>query len=302
MYGAEAILRSSRAQVGILPTSFQQPLTLQLGGSDPDMVAQAAAKAQALGHTDFNLNCGCPSSKVAGAGAFGAALMLRPDLVARILEAVREAAPNLRLSVKCRIGVVHELRDADRPWGDFLLSFVDDVHRLSGVDTFYVHARVGVLDLSPAHNRSVPPLLHSEVYNLAACRPSLQIHINGGVGSYDDVSTHLGHDLAGVMVGRHAWADPWWFATSRDSEPLTRAKVIDQYLGCLDEDSYVSYSAQVSPLARLVLGIPGAGAFRRKLDELRAQGAYSAITSATSLLDKTALHAPLISEQASSTQ
>uniref|UniRef100_A0A7S3A1N0 DUS-like FMN-binding domain-containing protein n=1 Tax=Rhodosorus marinus TaxID=101924 RepID=A0A7S3A1N0_9RHOD len=153
------------------------PTVLQLGGSDPNKLAQAASYVQDFGYDEINLNCGCPSDRVSGKGCFGAALMKTPDLVAditaRMSAAVRETVP---ISVKCRIGV----DDIDSY--ESLRHFIETVSSKGGVKRFVIHARKAILKgLSPAQNRSIPPLKYDYVYRLIDEFPDLYFTINGGV-------------------------------------------------------------------------------------------------------------------------
>ncbi|KAG1670301.1 hypothetical protein FOA52_003651 [Chlamydomonas sp. UWO 241] len=139
----------------------QSPLVLQLGGSDPAKLAAATAKALAYGYDEINLNCGCPSDRVAGAGCFGASMMLQPELVAACMKAIGDAAQGTPVTVKCRLGV----DEADSY--DALKAFVATVSDGSPVTHFIVHARKCFLSgLNPQQNRTVPPLRHEWVYSL----------------------------------------------------------------------------------------------------------------------------------------
>ncbi|GLC72961.1 hypothetical protein PLESTF_001314200 [Pleodorina starrii] len=161
----------------------QRPLVLQLGGSDPATLAAAAAKAAEYGYDEINLNCGCPSDRVAGAGCFGAALMLQPQLVADCMAAmaaaVAAAGPGggpLPVSVKCRLGVDEADSYAQ------LHEFVRVVSEGSPVRHFIVHSRKAFLNgLSPHQNRTVPPLRHQWAWALARDFPHLQFSLNGGL-------------------------------------------------------------------------------------------------------------------------
>ncbi|KIZ03210.1 tRNA-dihydrouridine synthase A [Monoraphidium neglectum] len=195
----------------------QRPLVLQLGGSDPQTLAAAAVKAAPYGYDEINLNCGCPSDRVAGAGCFGAALMMQPRLVAACMAATRAALdaagyPHVPLSVKCRLGV------DDHDSYESLVEFVRAVSDEGGVRHFIVHARKCLLKgLSPAQNRSVPPLRHEWVWGLKRDFPHLSFSLNGGLQNAYDAAGALGLDVpglgpgavSGVMIGRAAYNDPW---------------------------------------------------------------------------------------------
>jgi len=178
----------------------EHPVAIQLGGSDPETLAQASRIAEAFGYAEINLNVGCPSDRVQS-GCFGARLMLEPERVRDCLIAMREAV-SIAVTVKHRLGV--DDQDPERT----LLSFVDTV-ALSGVTSFTVHARKAWLKgLSPKENRDVPPLDYDLVHRLKAERPDLQIILNGGLKTLDQAIEKTAA-LDGVMVGRAAYQAPW---------------------------------------------------------------------------------------------
>jgi tRNA-dihydrouridine synthase A len=177
----------------------EHPLIAQLGGDEEQVLAEAARICEDFGYDGINLNVGCPSPRVQQ-GRFGAVLMLEPDRVASLLEAMRQAV-RIPVSIKHRLGV--DEHDDE----DFLFSFVQRLARL-GTAEFVVHARKAWLQgLSPAQNRSLPPLCHQRVYSLKAAFPHLTIVLNGGVGSLAEASTHL-ERVDGVMIGRAVASDP----------------------------------------------------------------------------------------------
>jgi tRNA-dihydrouridine synthase A len=181
----------------------EQPLALQLGGSEPAALAACAKLAQQWGYDEVNLNCGCPSERVQR-GAFGACLMAEPALVADCVKAMRDAVP-LPVTVKHRIGV-----DKVESYG-FVADFVGALAQ-AGCEVFIVHARNAWLKgLSPKQNREIPPLRHEVVYRLKKDFPALTIVLNGGVTSNEQVEAHLAH-VDGVMVGREAYHNPWLMA------------------------------------------------------------------------------------------
>lgn len=181
----------------------EQPLALQLGGSEPGALTRAASIGEAHGYDEINLNCGCPSDRVQE-GRFGACLMREPARVADAVAAMR-AAVRIPVTVKCRIGV------DDSEDYVFLLHFIDTV-AAAGCETFIIHARKAWLSgLSPRENREIPPLRYDLVHLLKRERPQLGIVINGGMRSLDQVSTQL-EQLDGVMLGRAAYEDPWLLA------------------------------------------------------------------------------------------
>jgi tRNA-dihydrouridine synthase A len=182
----------------------ERPLALQLGGSDPGELAHGARLAAQWGYDEVNLNCGCPSERVQR-GSFGACLMAEPQLVADGVRAMREAVA-LPVTVKHRIGL-----DRDESYA-FVRDFVGTVAERGGCEVFIVHARNAWLKgLSPKENREVPPLRHDWVYRLKVDFPRLTIVLNGGVGDDEQIARHLEH-VDGVMIGRHAYHEPWAMA------------------------------------------------------------------------------------------
>jgi tRNA-dihydrouridine synthase A len=182
----------------------EHPVALQLGGSEPADLAHCAKLAEQWGYDEVNLNCGCPSERVQR-GAFGACLMAEPELVADCVKAMRDAT-TLPVTVKHRIGI-DKLESYD-----FVRDFVGTVHQRGGCEVFIVHARNAWLKgLSPKQNREVPPLRYEMAYRLKADFPALTIVVNGGVNSDEQIEEHLRH-VDGVMVGRHAYHEPWSMA------------------------------------------------------------------------------------------
>ncbi len=194
-----AILHGDRERLmGFDPA--EHPVALQLGGSDPRDLADAARIGEDLGYDEINLNVGCPSDRVQD-GRFGACLMIEPKLVAECMAAIG-AAVRVPATVKCRLGV------DDQDPEQSLFGLVD-MCAAAGVRTFVVHARKAWLKgLSPKENRDIPPLDYPLVYRLKRERPDLTIVINGGIGSLDEAETHLAQGVDGVMLGRAAYHTP----------------------------------------------------------------------------------------------
>jgi len=241
----------------------EHPLVLQIGGAEPALVRRAASIAEAWGYDAINLNCGCPSDRVAGSGCFGAALMRDPQLVADCCTAMAEGAPNTPITVKCRIGIADSAKEAieadEAQLQEELASFIDIVSSRGGVGHFAVHARQAVLGgLSPAQNRQIPPLRHALVHRIAAQFPQLSISINGGIDDLAAAAQQLtpsataetadgddsgggggggggGGSLSGVMVGRAVCARPWQWATAdsvlygREDPAAHRRQVLHAY-------------------------------------------------------------------------
>ena len=184
-------------------SSLEQPVALQLGGSDPVELAAATRLADAFGYAEINLNVGCPSDRVQS-GRFGACLMAEPALVADCVRAMREAT-SLPVTVKCRIGI------DDQDTGESLDRFADAMVS-AGVAALYVHARKAWLKgLSPKENRTIPPLDYERVYRLRARLAPLPVVINGGIEDLDAAEAHLRH-VDGVMLGRAAYHNPMLLA------------------------------------------------------------------------------------------
>ena len=178
----------------------EQPLAIQIGGSDPILLSEASEISEEFGFSEINLNIGCPSDKVQK-GKFGAVLMKEPELVARCIKAMKNST-SLPVTVKCRIGV-DEMEE-----NKHLDEFIEVVHQ-AGCETFIVHARKAWLQgLSPKDNREIPPLNYKRVYKLKEKFPQLNIVINGGITSIDDSLEHLKY-VDGVMIGRKAYDDPF---------------------------------------------------------------------------------------------
>ena len=199
MVHANAVIHGDRGRLlGFDPV--EQPLALQLGGSEPALLAQAARIGQDWGYDEINLNCGCPSDRVQ-AGRFGACLMREPGLVAECVAAM-VAAVDIPVTVKCRLGVDDE-HDYER-----FRAFIDQV-AAAGCGLFVVHARNAWLQgLSPKENREVPPLRHDWAYRLRGERPNLQVVLNGGIAGVEPALAHL-RQVDGVMLGRAAYHDPY---------------------------------------------------------------------------------------------
>jgi len=202
MVHAHAVRRGDRARLLDFDPS-EHPLALQLGGSEPAALAEAARIGADFGYDEINLNVGCPSDRVQ-AGRFGACLMREPALVADCVAAMR-AVVDIPVTVKCRIGVDDQDEDAA------LQHFIDSV-AAAGCSVFIVHARKAWLKgLSPKENREVPPLNYARVQRLCGERPALTIVLNGGIVSASDSIAHL-DTFDGVMLGRSAYHEPWILA------------------------------------------------------------------------------------------
>jgi tRNA-dihydrouridine synthase A len=195
MVVADGIIHGDRERL-LGYDACEHPLALQLGGSEPDKLAEAVRIASDFGYDEINLNVGCPSDRVQS-GAFGACLMREPDLVAQCVAAMK-AVSSAPVTVKCRIGV--DEQDPEIALSDLASTIVD-----AGVDAIWVHARKAWLEgLSPKENRDIPPLDYDRVYRLRQDYPNLFIGINGGVADLNQAVEHLNH-VDGVMLGRAAY-------------------------------------------------------------------------------------------------
>jgi tRNA-dihydrouridine synthase A len=201
MVHANAVIHGDRARLLALDPS-EHPVALQLGGSEPALLAQAALIGARHGFDEINLNVGCPSDRVQ-AGRFGVCLMREPALVAESVAAMIAAVPAaIPVTVKCRLGI-----DDDHDLGRFL-GFIDTV-AAAGCRMFVVHARNAWLQgLSPKQNREVPPLRYDWAYALKRERPELAVIVNGGIATQEEATVHLEH-VDGAMLGRAAYHDPY---------------------------------------------------------------------------------------------
>ena len=197
----------------------EQPVALQLGGSNPEDLAQCTKMAEDYGYNEVNLNVGCPSDRVQN-NMIGACLMAHPQLVSECLEKM-QAAVDIPVTVKHRLGI------DDMDSYEELVQFVDTV-RQSGCKVFIIHARKAILQgLSPKENRDIPPLKYEWVYQIKQEFPELEVHINGGIKTIDECHTHLQH-VDGVMLGREAYQNPYLLADvdrefyGADSEKISR--------------------------------------------------------------------------------
>jgi tRNA-dihydrouridine synthase A len=241
----------------------EQPVALQLGGSDPADLAQAARIGEAEGYCEINLNVGCPSDRVQS-GRFGACLMREPALVAECMAAIGEAV-RVPATVKCRIGV------DDQDPEESLFDLVDRCAQ-AGVTVFVVHARKALLQgLSPKENRDIPPLNYPLVYRLKRERPDLTIVLNGGVPSLEAAEAHLAH-VDGVMLGRAAYHTPGILGEADRrifgaADYVSAADAVARYRPYMA--AQLAAGTRLAAMTRHMLGLftgaPGARAWRRIL-------------------------------------
>jgi tRNA-dihydrouridine synthase A len=245
----------------------EHPVALQLGGSDPEELAEAARLGAAAGYDEINLNVGCPSDRVQS-GSFGAILMEQPDLVADCVVAMR-AAVEVDVTVKCRIGV--DDHDPEVILPEFLSRIAG-----AGCERVTIHARKAWLKgLSPKENRDVPPLDYGIVLRMKERFPALHVSVNGGVTTLDQAEAFLDAGLDGVMVGRAAYQTPadilgaadrriFGGGPDRSAEDAVRGMI--PYI-----DAHLAQGGKLNQITRHMMGLfagrPGARQWRRMLSE-----------------------------------
>jgi tRNA-dihydrouridine synthase A len=245
----------------------EQPIVLQLGGSDPKDLAECAKMAQDYGYNEVNINVGCPSERVQK-GAFGACLMAEPQLIAECVDAMCSAV-SIPVSVKNRIGI--DQQDEEQS----LRQFIEIVSK-AGCDTFIIHARKAWLKgLSPKENRDVPPLNYELVYQIKREYPQLEIIINGGIKTIESAQQHL-QSVDGVMLGREVYHNPYLmiqvdaaFYGDNGKEMLSRKQILQQYFAYIEQQ--LGQGVYLKHMSRHLLGLfqgkPGARAWRRYISE-----------------------------------
>ncbi len=243
----------------------EHPVALQLGGSDPALMASATKTAAEYGYDEININVGCPSDRVQS-GMFGACLMATPEIVAECFRAMT-AVTNIPVTVKTRIGI------DDEDNNEFFRRFIDTLAD-AGCRKFVVHARIAILDgLSPKENRSIPPLNYDRVYRLKEDCPDLEIVLNGGLTSVGAVETALRH-TDGAMIGRQAYQQPYFLAELEHRfhpgwSPPDRRDVVEAMLPYVE--GVLETGEPLGRVTRHMLGLfagqPGARAWRRYISE-----------------------------------
>ena len=269
MVTADAVIHGDRERL-IGFDADEHPLVLQLGGSEPAKLAEAARIAEGFGYDEVNLNCGCPSERVQS-GAFGACLMREPDLVADCVAAMRGVV-SIPVTVKCRVAV------DDDPARETLFGFVDKV-AAAGCEVFTVHARKAWLKgLSPKENREIPPLDYELVAELKSARQDLTIILNGGIKSLPECSEHMTR-FDGVMLGRAAYQTPdillgvdaWMETGEVPDAPTTEVLIeaVERFRPYIARqlDSGTGLHGITRHMLGLFTGRPGARGWRRTLSE-----------------------------------
>jgi len=244
----------------------EQPVALQLGGSEPSELAQCAQMAQDEGYNEVNLNVGCPSQRVQK-GSFGACLMAEPALVAECIDAMQQTA-SIPITVKHRIGI-----DNNDSY-EALCHFISTI-TATGCDTFIIHARKAWLKgLSPKQNRDIPPLDYDLVYQIKRDFPDLTIIINGGIKTLAECQHHL-ESTDGVMLGREVYHNPYLMAEvdqmlyGANTPLLSRKQILQEFMYYVE--TQLSHDVYLKHMSRHILGlfqgIAGAKAWRRYISE-----------------------------------
>ena len=261
-----AALKHGDAQYLLQHSEGEHPIALQLGGSKPVELAEAAVLAERSGYDEINLNVGCPSDRVQS-GAFGACLMAEPELVGNCVKSMMTSV-NLPITIKCRIGI--DDRDSQRELEDFIGTVAN-----AGCDTFIVHARKAILSgLSPKENREIPPLNYDSVFAVKQAFPELSIIINGGIKTIEDAESLL-KKTDGVMLGREAYQNPFilnevdavFFGTATNVQ--TRTETLQKFMPYIEQE--LERGTPLHHMTRHILGLykgqKGGKNFRRHLSE-----------------------------------
>lgn len=265
----------------------EHPIAIQLGGSDPQQLAQCTLFAEIHGYDEVNLNVGCPSYRVQ-AGQFGACLMKDPSRVARCVNAMMEASNEIKVSVKCRIGV-------DEFDGyEWLRHFIETV-AATGCETFIVHARKAWLKgLSPKQNREIPPLCYPTVHQIKKDFPQLKIIINGGIKTLNQTQEQL-QFTDGVMIGREAYSNPYVIAEADhqifgdQGKIKTRKQILESYYPYVEKQ--LSGDSRLSNISRHIVGLfqgqPGAKHYRRHISNhaFKAGAGVEVLAQAAEMVD-----------------
>jgi len=245
---------------------IEHPISIQLGGDNPKLLAEAAQMAEDWGYDEINLNIGCPSPKVKS-GNFGACLMGKPKIVASCIEQMKKTC-NIPITVKHRLGI--DYLDSD----DYLMQFVDSCS-LAGADRFIIHARKAWLNgLNPKENRTIPPLQYERVEKLKNNRPELIIELNGGLNTINECIKTL-KNFDGAMIGRAAYSHPYLWKEidsmiyGQAEKSLTRSEIIKKTIPFaqkhLENDGRLWNIAR--HLINLIENIPNAKILRQELSE-----------------------------------
>jgi len=265
MINTQAIIHGDRHKL-LDFSPLEKPVALQLGGDNPQQLAESARIGQDWGYDEINLNVGCPSSRVQN-GNFGACLMAQPDKVARCVETMTKAV-DIPVTVKHRIGIDNQ--DSYESMANFVKIVAE-----GGCQRFVVHARKAWLQgLSPKENRHIPPLRYEDVYRLKQEFPHLIIEINGGITTIEAIKTHLNY-VDGVMIGRVACDNPYLLATIDQqiygdrTSVKTREEIILNFLPYVDQwcSQNVKLNTMMRHLLQIFAGQPGTKIWKRYLTQ-----------------------------------
>ena len=243
----------------------EKPVALQLGGSSPKLLAEAAKIGEDFGYDEINLNLGCPSKKVEK-NKFGACLMKEPNLVADCLSKM-QSATKLPVTIKTRIGY-DDVEDYEN-----LYNFIS-ILKSTGIKTFIIHARKAMLGkFTPKQNLNIPPLNYDYVYNLKRDFPNEEVIINGGITSSDEIKQHL-KKTDGVMIGRAAYHTPYFLAEIENeifenNQTPSRQEVVENLIPYIKEET--NKGTRLNQIMRHTLGLfhgqAGASYWKRYLSE-----------------------------------
>jgi len=248
MIVANAIIRGDRKKL-LSFKKINNPVTLQIGGSNPIELAEACKISEDYGYKEVNLNLGCPSKKVQK-NKFGACLMQEPDLVAKCIESMTRST-KLPVTIKTRIGY-NDVEDFD-----FLKSFIKRL-KDAGSKKFIIHARKALLKkLTPKENLNIPPLKYDFVYKLKEQFKKDEIIINGGIKNTEEVKKHLSI-VDGVMIGRAIYHSPYFLAEIEkeifnNNNVPTRTEVMEKLIPYIEEET--SKGTQLNHIMRHTIGL-----------------------------------------------
>ena len=248
MIVANAIIRGDRNKL-LTFKKIPNPVTLQIGGSNPAELAEACKISEDYGYKEINLNLGCPSKKVQK-NKFGACLMQEPKLVASCIESMSKAT-NLPITIKTRIGY-NEIENFE-----FLKSFIATTKN-AGSKKFIIHARKALLKkLTPKENLNIPPLKYDFVYKLKEYFKNDEIIINGGIKSIEDINLHL-QKVDGVMIGRAIYHSPYFLAdiereVFKNKNVPTRSEVMEKLIPYIQDET--SKGTQLNHIMRHTVGL-----------------------------------------------
>lgn len=282
MIVCHAIVRGDRQKLLKFDAS-EHPVTLQLGGSDAALMAEAAKIGEDFGYDAIDVNCGCPSDRV-GSGNFGACLMRQPELVAEVVAAITHAV-KIPVSVKCRIGITGE-ESQEKLFG-FAHGAFD-----AGATLLTVHARTATLEgLSPKENRTVPPLRYDWAYAVKDRFPGRTIEINGGIKTRAEISAHL-EKVNRVMLGRLAHEDPWFFSDDTSASLAERLTILQRMAeyAARHENADITAARFFNNMLNIFHALPGAKHIRRFLSEDgRALSPAAAVAKIAAMQNSSAL-------------